>query len=145
MSGPDLVLRPAEDLAYVERLLDANGLPSDDVRARPDCFSVAVAGGERVGVGGVEQYGTAGLLRSLVVAEPARGRGYGTALCDALEARARNDGIETLYLLTTTAADFFAARGYVEIERSDAAEAIRSTAEFADLCPASATPMRTDL
>jgi len=86
-----------------------------------------------------------GLLRSLVVERPARGTGLGTAICDRLEAIARGDGIDTLYLLTTTAPEFFAARGYAEIERAEAPDAIRGTTEFEDLCPASATAMRKSL
>lgn len=70
---------------------------------------------------------------------------YGTALCDRLEDRASADGVETLYLLTTTAAEFFADRGYVAVERSGAPDAIRGTTEFADLCPSSATCMAKSL
>jgi amino-acid N-acetyltransferase len=46
-----------------------------------------------------------------------------------------------LYLLTTTAREFFAGRGYRAIDRADAPERIRGTTEFSDLCPASATAM----
>ncbi|ELY36491.1 arsenic resistance N-acetyltransferase ArsN2 [Natronorubrum tibetense] len=144
MSGATLTLRRADkrELAYVESLLDANELPSADVRTSPARFYVGYAGDERVGVGGLESCGTDGLLRSVVVERSARGNGFGTALCDALERRTRADGVETLYLLTTTATDFFAERGYAELERADAPDAIRETTQFDDLCPASATCMR---
>ena len=147
VSRPILTLRRAEegDLAYVETLLEENGLPSRDVRAKPECFYVGCDGDGRVGVGGVEVYGSDGLLRSVVVERSARGNGFGAALCDALEGEARADGVERLYLLTTTAADFFAERGYVEIERSAAPASIRRTAEFEDLCPATATCMEKSL
>ena len=136
----------ADALSYVEALLEREDLPARDVRSSPAAFYVAEdADGDRVGVGGVERYGTAGLLRSVVVAPSVRGDGYGTALCDALEARTREDGVETLYLLTTTAAGFFAGRGYAAVDRDDAPAAIRSTTEFEDLCPASATCMRKRL
>lgn len=135
----------AERLDYVESLLEANGLPSEDVRAKPECFFVASADSQRVGVGGVEDHGSEGLLRSVVVAKPNRGRGYGTALCDALEDRARADGIETLYLLTTTASEFFRRRGYDAVPREYAPSSIRRTTQFADLCPSSADCMKKDL
>jgi len=132
-------------LAYVEQLLSANGLPADDVRTSPARFFVAVAAGKRVGVGGFEQYGEAGLLRSVVVAEPHRGAGYGTALCDALEEHARREGVATLHLLTTTAAPFFRQRGYEETNREATPEAIRETTEFSELCPTAAACLRKRL
>ncbi|WP_254769187.1 arsenic resistance N-acetyltransferase ArsN2 [Salinilacihabitans rarus] len=146
MTDATLTLRRADaDLSYVESLLDANDLPSRDVRENPDCFYVASDGDDRVGVGGIERYGADGLLRSVVVERSARGNGFGTALCEALEAEARADGVERLYLLTTTAAGFFAARGYAEVERADAPPAIRRTTEFDELCPATAACMRKSL
>lgn len=147
MTGSSLTLESAagDDLQYVESLLARNDLPTGDVRAKADCLYVATAGSRRVGVGGVETYGSAGLLRSVVVARAARGEGYGTALCDRLEAHAAEGGVETLYLLTTTAAEFFAERGYETIDRADAPPAIRDTTEFDDLCPSSATCMRKRL
>jgi amino-acid N-acetyltransferase len=141
VSRLSVTLRPAapDDLADVERRLAAAGLPSSDVRSKPDCFYVARADGDRVGVGGLERRGSDGLLRSVAVEPPARGRGVGTAICDRLEAEARGAGVDALYLLTTTAAGFFADRGYAEIDREDAPAAIRETTEFAELCPASAS------
>lgn len=140
-------LRRADDAdrSYVETLLEANGLPSRDVREKPGCFYVGRHGTDRVGVGGVEVHGTDGLLRSLVVERSVRGEGFGAAICDRLETTARTDGVETLYLLTTTASAFFGNRGYAEIDRSAAPGVIRETTEFADLCPASAVPMRKRL
>jgi amino-acid N-acetyltransferase len=140
-----LRLEQADDLEYVEQLLAENGLPAGDVRSKPDCFFVAVQDGERVGVGGIEQYGTAGLLRSVAVEESRRGEGFGTAICDRLEERARADGTEQLWLLTTTAAEFFNARGYEEAAREEAPEEIRNTTEFSDLCPDSAACLRRTL
>jgi len=144
MTPPEVTLRPAEteDPDRVEALLEANGLQSGEVRTKPDCFFVAESEGTVVGVGGVEARGSAGLLRSVVVREASRGEGYGRALCAALEDRAREGGIETLYLLTTSAAAFFRRNGYEAIPREEAPASIRGTAQFADLCPDSATAMR---
>lgn len=147
MSGATLALRRADepDLSYVETLLERNDLPAADVRSKPECFSVAYDGDARVGVGGLEVRGTVGLLRSVAVERSARGEGYGTAICEALERRARDDDVDALYLLTTTARDFFADRGYESVDRSAAPAQIRETTEFADLCPASAACMRKTL
>ncbi|GAB3039092.1 arsenic resistance N-acetyltransferase ArsN2 [Natronobiforma cellulositropha] len=132
-------------ISTVERLLEASGLPSADVRSSPACFYLARDGATRVGVGGLERYGGDGLLRSVAVEPRYRSTGYGTALCDALEAKARAEGVERLYLLTTTAAAFFDRLGYAELERTDVPAAIRETSEFTSLCPASATVMEKSL
>lgn len=147
MDGASLTLRRADDdaLPYVERLLEGNGLPAADVRAAPARFYVGYGDGTPVGVGGVERHGHDGLLRSVVVEPSARGDGVGTALCAALEAEARAAGIEALYLLTTTAAGFFDRQGYREVDRAEAPAAVRATAQFAELCPASATCMHKSL
>ena len=137
MSSATVALWRADesDLPYVERLLSDEGLTSADLRTSPARFYVGYDGDERVGIGGLERYGTAGLLRSVVVERSARGNGYGTALCETLERRTRADGVERLYLLTTTAAEFFAARGYERVERVNAPPAIRETAEFDEPVP----------
>lgn len=129
----------AADLDRVEALLAANGLPTSDLRSGSGRFYLARDGDAVVGAGGVERDGSDALLRSVVIEESSRGEGYGTALCTALEERARREGVETLYLLTTTAAGFFERLGYEAVDRESVPSAIRSTTEFADLCPSSAT------
>ena len=90
---------------------------------------------------GLEIYGADALLRSLVVDPTLRSAGLGSALVAHVEAHAAKHDVGTLYLLTTTAEDFFARRGYHRIDRTVAPETIRSTREFAGLCPASSTFM----
>ena len=77
MTGAPLRLQRADEatLSYVETRLEANGLPSQDVRSKPDCFYIGYDGDERIGVVGIELYGTDGLLRSVVVEEAVRGQG----------------------------------------------------------------------
>ena len=144
---PSITLERAgpDELIHLERVLEANGLPSEDVRAKPECFLVARSGTDEttvLGAGGIERDGTVGLLWSVVVVESRRGRGYGAALCDKLEEHAREEGVETLYLLTTTAVSFFEHRGYEEIARDEPPPSIQETTEFAELCPDSATCLR---
>ncbi|MFC7142130.1 arsenic resistance N-acetyltransferase ArsN2 [Halosimplex aquaticum] len=144
-SGIALERAGGDGLRYVENLLDRAGLPTDDVDTETGRFYVARADGDAVGVGGFEVHGEDGLLRSVAVEESARGAGHGTALVDELEAAARDAGVRRLFLLTTTASDFFAARGYETIDRQDAPATVRNTAEFAELCPSSATAMSKTL
>lgn len=147
MAGARLTLRRAdgETIDYVERLLATADLPTDDVRAKPECFYVAERGDDRVGAGGLEVVGDAGLLRSVVIEPDERGLGLGTALCAALEAEAAEAGVDELYLLTETAPGFFADRGYDEVDRSSAPAGIQRTTEFAELCSESAVCMQKRL
>lgn len=78
------------------------------------------------------------LLRSVVVPPPARDRGLGRAVVEALEAEAARLGAARLHLLTATAARFFEGLGYRPAERAAAPPAIAATAQLARLCPASA-------
>lgn len=130
------------DLDWVRSLLEDEGLPTRDIASKTDCFYVGYADSAPVGVGAVEVHGDSGLLRSVAVAESHRGNGHGTALCAELEARAADEGVRELYLLTTTAPEFFGALGYEEVDRESAPPDIRATTEFEDLCPASAVCMR---
>lgn len=107
---PSVGLHPvAGDLDYVKNCLKQTGLPTQDLQTTPAEFYYATADGKQIGVGGIEDYGRVGLLRSVVVEPPEQEQGYGRALCTALETTAQTNGIEVLYLLTTTAAEFFAA------------------------------------
>ncbi|WP_254763433.1 arsenic resistance N-acetyltransferase ArsN2 [Natrinema marinum] len=132
-------------LGRIEAILKANDLPHRDVRTKPECFFVAVSDAEFVGAGGIERYEPDGLLRSIVTKRSVRDQGYGSAIYDELETHARKNGIETLYLLTTTAAEFFRRRGYEAIDREEVPSRIRQTAEFAELCPSSATCLKKSL
>jgi amino-acid N-acetyltransferase len=144
---PSVTLHPAdaEDLSYVERLLERTDLPHEVVRPTADVLYYSTDVVQRVGVGCVERYGADRLLRSLVVESSQRGLGYGTELWDALETEEKKVGGTKLYLLTRTAADFFGARGYVEIDRADVPTAIRETTEFTDLCPETAVCLHKSL
>ena len=138
-----VALRPALEVERdsIRALLREEQLPVDDLDQTTIEFLVADDGGNLVGAIGLERYDQHALLRSLVVRRGHRSTGLGASLVGAIEARARNDGIAALVLLTQTASEFFARRGYQSIERNDAPSAIRNSAEFRSLCPASATCM----
>lgn len=142
MPTPTVSLHPVSDLGDVRALLERNDLPTSDLDDSTVDLFEARAEGQRVGVGGLERYGTDALLRSVAVPSSLRGEGYGTAISVALESRARESGVETLYLLTTTASEFFEDRGFEAVPRSDVPAAVRESAEFGDLCPDGAACMR---
>lgn len=138
-----LRLRSADpqDGSGIRTLLELNGLPTSDfVSSRPE-FVVAEEGGGLVGAGALERFGTAALLRSVVVAANRRGTGVGQRIVGELEQRARVSGVRELVLLTQTAAPFFAHHGYRIVERGKVSAAVQASEEFRSICPASATCM----
>lgn len=120
-------------------LSDAN-LPVQDFSLAHLAF-VACDDRQPVAAIGCQKLGDTWLLRSLVVHEEQRSRGLGAKLVAALEALAREQGTVEMWLLTTDADDFFTTLGYRRRERDEAPANIRGTAEFAELCPASAILM----
>lgn len=142
----DIQLRApqANDVDRARELLAAEGLPTADLTLERLAI-VAEAGGELVGFIGLEAFEELGLLRSLLVVKSARGTGLGEQLVDALEVRAGESGIRTLWLLTIDADGWFEKHGYVRQERSLAPPAIQATEEFSSLCPGDAVVMKKDL
>jgi len=127
-------------------LLAEARLPTLDLGpAAIGAFLVATEAAQAVGAVALETYGEVGLLRSLVVARSHQGHGLGRALVQAIEQRARADGITSLALLTETAKEFFSALGYRTGQRADAPAAVQASSEFAFVCPASAVYMEKRL
>jgi amino-acid N-acetyltransferase len=142
-----IVIGPARrgDLAPVLRLLEAAGLPVVGVAEHFGSFLVARRGEAVVGAVGLEVYGAAALFRSLVVDPAVRGRGLGRELVEQMAARAASLGVRTLYLLTTTAEEFFGRLQFQRCDRRSVPAPIAATSEFRTACPASAVCMRRDL
>lgn len=139
-----LTLRPADltDLAACRGLVEACGLPRGGLEHGFPGGYVVAADAVLVGCAGVELYEVAGLLRSVAVAPESRGRGLGEQLTRDRIAYARALGVESLWLLTTTAPAYFARLGFAPSDRTAAPVSLQRSAEFAELCPASATCMR---
>jgi N-acetylglutamate synthase-like GNAT family acetyltransferase len=118
------------------------GLPVDDIlSAGPQFWRFSTDDDVPAGFGGIEVHGGDALLRSVVTLPPLRGRGVGRAIVQALEAEAMVMKCRAVFVLTTTAREFFEKLGYVAVDRSEVPAAIRATAQFSALCPDSATAM----
>jgi len=129
------------DLAAVEQLLGASDLPIDGVRDNFDNFVVAEEDGTIAGAVGLEKYGAFGLLRSAVVSPRYRSGGVGRQLVERLLARAEEAGVDEVYLLTTTAEDYFPKFGFSRTTRTAVPEAVKASAEFRGACPDTAIVM----
>ncbi|HYC31607.1 MAG TPA: arsenic resistance N-acetyltransferase ArsN2 [Gemmatimonadales bacterium] len=134
------------DLDAVARLLEAAELPREGLGDQwGPGYAVAVEHGDVIGAAGIERYGRFGLLRSVVTERSHRGCGLGEALVGSRLAWAATEGLDGVYLLTTTAAAWFPRLGFEPVERDDLPVEIRESKEFASVCPASAVAMRHGL
>ena len=104
-------------------------------------FVVREDDGRVVGVAGLEVHGADGLLRSVAVDAGYRGQGIGERLLAAAMERARLVPLRSVYLLTTTAREYFARRGFTACAREDVPAAVRASWEFRTGCPATAVVM----
>jgi N-acetylglutamate synthase-like GNAT family acetyltransferase len=136
----------SDDLPTVSRLLEQAQLPLDGLEEQwGPGYAVAVDGGTVVGAAGIERYGRFGLLRSVVTAPAERGRGVADSLVRNRLAWAGTEGLEGVFLLTTTAAGYFPRLGFQRVERDSLPIEIRESREFASVCPGSAVAMRCEL
>jgi arsenate reductase len=109
----------ADDRPAVEALVTSAQLPLDGLDACfPHATAIARLDGDIVGVAALERFGDVGMLRSVVVAERARGRHLADALVADRLGAARADRLREVYLLTSGAATYFARLGFTRVERA---------------------------
>jgi amino-acid N-acetyltransferase len=139
---PSIEPAKPQDLPAILDLLARCGLPRDGLSEHLATALVAREGGQVVGCAALEVYGESALLRSIAVDEGQRGRGLGQRLVEATLSLARERHITGVYLLTTTAADFFARFfSFQPIAREEVPEPLKASVEFASACPETALAM----
>jgi amino-acid N-acetyltransferase len=131
-----------EDAEGVLRLLEANQLPLDGLRDHLATTLVARENGRVVGSAALEVYPDGALLRSVAVAIDRQGHGLGHDLTAAAIRLAEDIHAPCIYLLTTTAAQYFPKFGFEPIPRTDVPAGVQASVEFMSACPSSATVMR---
>lgn len=141
----DILPAVAADLGDVRRLLAAEGLPVSDLEGQfPAAYVVARAGAELIAAAALEEHGEVGLLRSVVVTSNRRGGGLARALVEDRLRAAGAAGLRRVYLLTTTAPEYFARLGFERVPRASAPPALQRSSEFASVCPSAAICMVAD-
>lgn len=144
--GISLGAPTADDLPALETLIRASGLPAEVVRDQfPEAYVVARRDGVVVGVAALEAHDRSALLRTVAVSPEERGRGTGLALIADRLALAWASQLDSVFLLTTTAAPLFRRFGFADGARANVPAALAASPEFASLCPASATCLRLAL
>jgi len=139
---PDVRGARTSDLPGVRRLLRDCNLPEDGIEDQfPKSFVVAENDGELIGVAAIKEYGSAGLLRSVAVAEACRSRAVGGHLVAECLERAKLRGSTEVYLLTLDAQGYFESFGFAVLDRDQVPAEVAASREFDSVCPATATAM----
>ncbi len=144
MKKPEFQVHPAqpEEWPALRRLLRVCHLTEAGVAEQLHHVRVVRHEGQPIGMAMLERYAEGGLLRSVAVDPAWQGQGIGTLLVTALIEEARKEGIPQVFLLTETAAGFFARLGFEPITRETVPPSVRQASQFTHLCPASSRVMR---
>ncbi|HEX7904515.1 MAG TPA: arsenic resistance N-acetyltransferase ArsN2 [Chitinophagaceae bacterium] len=139
-----VIADPYLRLQIIQQLED-NNLPTADLAENKLLLALVDDQQQLVGTAGLEIAGTTALLRSVSIKKELQGQGLGKLINRELEKVTTAKGIHTLYLLTTTASNFFQKEGYTIIDRSDVPLSINESSEFSSICPSTATVMKKEL
>jgi arsenite methyltransferase len=120
----------AAERAALRALLEECGLPPMGFADPALRMWAAFAGGELVGMAGLEPHGTTGLVRSVATRPAWRGRGVADALVGAVVGAAAAAGMARLWLLTESAEEYFRRRGFTTVPRAAADPQLAASAEF---------------
>ncbi len=134
-----------DDAAAIRALLEAHGLPVDDLESHLGSAVVARHEGAVVGSAALEVYADGVLLRSVAVSPEFKGQRVGRRLTESAIDLARTLGASAVYLRTTTAETYFPSFGFEAIDRSAVPPSVQASVEFRSACPSTATVMRKRL
>ncbi|MCE6991445.1 arsenic resistance N-acetyltransferase ArsN2 [Dyadobacter sp. CY323] len=133
--------RPEEKELVMSLLKEADLLTEDLPEGLPN-FLLTKEEQTLVGVAGLELFGSLGLLRSVAVDPNHQGKGIAGRMVEQLLAGADEQGLQAVYLITTTADHYFDRYGFTAVDRLQVPEAIQQTRQFSGLCPSSAVVMK---
>lgn len=136
-------VKTKEEVNQVIELLQQQNLPVSDIDDTQLLFLLK-DGDTAIGTAGLEVFDDGALVRSVSVIKEAQGKGYGKFIDNSLVSFAKENNIRCLYLLTTTAKDFFEKQGYTVISRDKVPASIQNTTEFSSICPSSAFVMKKE-
>ena len=131
------------DLSNVLDLLTQVNLPTDGVKDHFEHYILLKEDQRILGSVGVEIYSDAGLLRSLAVSPALQRKGLCIQLTQKALTYAQENNCKEIYILTTTAPDFFLKKfHFTEITRDMVNPIVKESAEFKGACPDTAVVMR---
>ena len=130
---PELRSARPDDLASIDALIMAEHLPAFRTGEFLETFLVLEREGRLVGCVGLEVYGEAALLRSVITSPELRGQGYGDVLVRKAFDEAQRRGVKKLYLFTMDKAPFFARHGFERCTMDDFEPAARQCSQYSIL------------
>jgi N-acetylglutamate synthase-like GNAT family acetyltransferase len=133
------------DWPHIAALLQSHALPLEGAQEHLGDFFLAVCGDSLIGSAGMEVYAGDALLRSVAVMPDQQGHGVGRMLVSHLIDEAKRRHVTALYLLTTSAADYFERLGFQHLDAQQAPATLKQSVEFQGVCPSSAVLMRLPL
>lgn len=141
-----MIIVPAsqDSFSAAIELLKKNNLPTEDISPGTQLFVVEEEN-EVIATVAVEYDYNDALLRSLSVSEKKRNLGIGKELVNFIEDYVHKQGVQNIFLLTTTADHFFSGKGYKIIDRSNVPQFIQNTKEYSVICASSSTLMKKNL
>ncbi|WP_242848368.1 arsinothricin resistance N-acetyltransferase ArsN1 family A [Sulfobacillus thermosulfidooxidans] len=129
----------------IRELWSSAGLPFPSGPCKRQWFILTTTDNRHVGVIGVEPYGSAALLRSLVVSPEYRGKGLGSKLVWYALGQLQATNVQTVFLVTDTAEKFFREWNFAVVGREKVPAPMRTADEFSGACPHTATIMQLSL
>lgn len=150
MSKPFIRPSRREDIPQIEKLLSSEWLPPLMVAEFLETFWSLADGAGVLGCAGLEVYGEAGLIRSVVVHESLRGKGFGDLLAETAIDEAKRRGVQRLYLFTGDRMPFWARFGFEQCTLEDWEPAARASWQWQGISgneevAAYVKPMRTTI
>jgi len=125
-----LRLARPEDVPAITKLIEGEWMPAIEVAEWVGGFFVLDDDGNLAGCAGIEIYGEAAVIRSVVVAESLRGTGEGVRLVEQSLAYARENGAKRCYLFTMGAVTFFPRFGFERCALDDFEPAVRDSWQY---------------
>lgn len=131
------------DIDFIIEKLRENKLPTEDIIYKIKSLYIVEECDKKIGIVGLEVLDEFGLMRSLCVIDSAlRNKGYGRKMVSLIIELSKSKKIKELYLLTTTAEQFFSKLNFIKINRNEVPEKIKQIEEFNSLCPSIAVCMK---
>ena len=129
------------DFPEIVNLLAECKLPHSDIVPGKQNFIIAEIDRKIIGCAGFEAYNESGLFRSLGVKPIHREMKIGIDLLSKVIDLSKENNVNQLYLLTTTADVYFKKSGWEVINRNEVPDDILATTEFSSICPSTAICM----
>lgn len=130
-------------ISSVKKLLKENNLPVSDLNDSITFFA-KIEHNTLLAVGGIEKAGKDAIIRSIAVSENYKGKGFGKKITRELLNYAREKKVRDVYLLTTTADNYFTRFGFKKADRASLPAEIKNSSQYSTVCPDTAVVMKLD-